>query len=73
MIKEPGHKTSERKACYHAFYVGIIISCYGLYKNVDLSGLALLIPAIGSPLMWYAGARSYLKSKSGDIKNDPSN
>lgn len=61
-----GHKTSERKACYHAFLSGLLIACYGLYKGADLSGLALLVPAVATPLMWYAGARSYVKGKQGE-------
>lgn len=63
-----GHKSSERRACYHAFYVGCAIAMYGLYTKASLEGLALLIPAVASPLMWYAGNRSYVKGKIGEDK-----
>lgn len=56
-----GHKSSERKACYHAFYASVLLAAWGLYSKVDLSGLALLLPAVSAPMMWYAGARSYVK------------
>lgn len=61
-----GHRTSERKACYHAFIVGLGIAIYGLYRGVEPEGLALLIPAVATPLMWFAGARSYVKGKQGE-------
>lgn len=63
-----GHKSSERKACYHAFYVSILLAGYGLYAKASLDGLALLIPAVSAPLMWYAGNRSYVKGKIGEDK-----
>lgn len=59
-----GHRSSERKACYHAFYASVLLAAWGLYSNVDLSGLALLLPAVSAPMMWYAGARSYVKSRT---------
>lgn len=58
-----GHRSSERKACYHAFMVSIAIAVYGIYKGADLTALGVLIGAVCSPLMWYAGARSYVKGK----------
>lgn len=61
-----GHKTSERKACYHAFLAGIILAVYGIYSGADLSALAALIIAVCTPLMWYAGNRSYVKGKNGE-------
>jgi len=64
-----GSRSSEKRACYHAFYVGALIAAYGLYKGADLTGLALLVPAVGTPLMWYAGARSYVKGKQGETGN----
>lgn len=65
-----GTRSSEKRACYHAFYVGAIIAAYGLYKGVDLTGLALLVPAVGTPLMWYAGARSAVKMAKGEKEGD---
>lgn len=65
-MKTRGQKSSERKACYHAFIAGLLIAIYGLYKGADLAGLALLVPAVSTPLMWYAGARSYIKGKHGE-------
>jgi hypothetical protein len=59
----PGRKTSERKACYHAFCVGFILALVGLYLKVDLIGLSGLIVAVCTPLMWYAGNRSYVKTR----------
>lgn len=62
-----GAKTSERKACYHAFFAGFIISLYGIHEGSDLSGLAFLIVSVGGPLMWYAGNRTALKAfKTGE-------
>lgn len=61
-----GSRSSERKACYHAFFVSIVIAIYGIYKEAPLSDLAILIGAVCSPLMWYAGARSYVKGKRGE-------
>ena len=59
-----GHRSSERKACYHAFYVSVLLAAWGMYSKVDLSGLALLLPAVCAPMMWYAGARSYVKARA---------
>lgn len=61
-----GHKTSERKACYHAFFAGLVLAAFGVYMDVDLTGLAALIGAVTLPLMWYAGARTVKKIKGGD-------
>lgn len=61
-----GRKSSERKACYLAFFAGFALAAYGIYKGVDLVGLAALVPAVGVPLMWYAGARSYVKGRNGE-------
>lgn len=60
-----GHRSSERKACYHAFYASVLLAAWGLYSKADLSGLALLLPAVSAPMMWYAGSRSYVKAKQG--------
>lgn len=61
-----GSKSSEKKALYHAFFVSIIIALYGIYKEVDLAALGVLIGAVCSPMMVYAGARSYVKGKQGE-------
>ena len=65
-----GHKSSERKACYLAFYFGVVMAIYGVYKGADLTALAILIPAVSTPLLWYAGARSLIKAKNGESEND---
>jgi len=59
-----GHKTSERKACYMAFYAGLGLALSGIYAGADLGGLAGLIVAVCTPLMWYAGNRSYVKTRT---------
>ena len=57
-----GHRSSERD--YHALAKCIgPFGRMGLYSNVDLSGLALLLPAVSAPMMWFAGARS-VKSRT---------
>jgi len=60
-LKSEGHRTSERKACYHAFYAALILAGYGICEGVDLSDLGVLIGAVVLPLMWYAGARTAYK------------
>lgn len=62
MIKD-GKTTSERAACYHAFYAGLIVGLAGIYFNADLTALGVLIGSITLPLMWYAGMRTGLKVK----------
>ena len=68
-----GAKSSEKKACYHAFYAGMILAGGGLYLESDLVALAALIAAVASPLMFYAGARTAYKCKQGeeDVKINP--
>lgn len=63
MDKE-GRKTSERAACYHAFYASFILASYGIYKAVDLTALGVLIGSVALPLMFYAGNRTTLKVKN---------
>ncbi len=60
-----GHKTSERKACYHAVYISLFVALLGIWKGADLDSLAVLVCAVNAPLMWYAGNRSYLKARIG--------
>ena len=62
-----GSKTSERKACYHAFIAGFLLAAFGIYHGSDLTALGVLIGAVTLPLMWYAGARTTLKVKRGDV------
>lgn len=61
-----GHHSSERKALYHAFIVSVFIAVYGIYAGADLAALGVLIGAVCSPMMVYAGARSYVKGKQGE-------
>jgi hypothetical protein len=62
----PGNKTSEQKACYVAFFVGLGLALSGIASGADLAGLSALVVAVCSPLMWYAGNRSYLKARKGE-------
>jgi hypothetical protein len=61
-----GHRTSERKACYHAFIAAFLIACYGIYEGSDLTALGILIGAVTMPLMWFAGMRTVKKWKHGE-------
>lgn len=60
-----GLKSSEYRVLFLAFWGNILLSVYGITHGVDLMGLAALIPAINSPLMFYAGSRAYVKGKQG--------
>ena len=72
MDKE-GKKTSERAACYHAFYASFILASYGIYKAVDLTALGILIGSVTLPLTWYAGNRTFLKTKNGKKNENKEN
>ena len=61
-----GHKSSERKAAYHAFFAGFILAAYGIYTKADLSALGILIGGVVSPLIAYGGFRTALKRKQGE-------
>lgn len=61
-----GSKSSEKKACYDAFYVGVALSVVGIYAGTDVTALAALIVAVSAPLMWYAGARTMHKRVNGE-------
>ena len=61
-----GDKSSERRACYHAFFAGCVLAVSGLYLQSDLTALGILIGAVSAPLMWYAGNRTLLKRKTGE-------
>jgi len=61
-----GSKSSEKKACYDAFYFGFVLAIWGIWYNVDITGLATLIFAVTAPLMWYAGNRTAYKFKNGE-------
>lgn len=65
-MRTRGSKSSERKACYHAFIASFALAAYGIYANADLSSLGILIGTVAMPLMWYAGARTALKIKKGE-------
>jgi hypothetical protein len=65
-LTSKGVRTSEYKSLRNCFYVGVFIALYGIAKGADLMGLAALIPAVCSPMMVYAGARSYVKGKNGE-------
>lgn len=61
-----GQKSSERRACYHAFFAGFLLAGFGIWKGAALAGLAGLIVAVCGPLMWYAGCRTAYKSRHGE-------
>ena len=61
-----GDKSSERRACYHAFYAALALAALGIAYNANLTGLGILIGAVTMPLMWYAGNRTALKRKHGE-------
>ena len=61
-----GAKSSEKKACYNAFYAGMVLAGGGIYLEADLVALSALIVAVTSPLMFYAGARTAYKCKQGE-------
>jgi len=65
-MKTRGSKSSERKACYHAFIAGVAMACYGIYHGADLNALGVLIGSVTLPLMWFAGNRTALKMKQGE-------
>ena len=65
-MKTRGSKSSEKKACYHAFLASFALAAFGIYQGSDLSALGVLIGSVCLPLMWYAGARSYVKGKHGE-------
>lgn len=66
MCKTRGQKSSERKACYHAFYAALVMGTFGIYLQADLSALSVLVGAVCAPLMVYAGARTALKRAQGE-------
>lgn len=61
-----GKQSTEYKSLRTCFYACLCLVIYGIYKEVDLMGLAAVIPALCSPMMVYAGARSYVKGKQGE-------
>lgn len=65
-MKTRGLKSSEYKSLRSCFYVGLLMAMYGIHKGVDLGDMAILIPAVCSPMMFYAGARSYVKKHNGE-------
>ena len=65
-MKTRGHRSSERKACYHAFLAGLFLGAFGIYMGADLTALGVLIGSVCLPLMWYAGMRTVKKSFHGE-------
>lgn len=61
-----GNKSSEKSACYRAFYAGLFVAVFGIYMGSDLGGLAMLITAVSAPMMFYAGARTAYKRARGE-------
>jgi hypothetical protein len=61
-----GVRSSEYKALRNCFLAGLTLAVYGISREADLMGLAALIPAVCSPMMVYAGARSYVKGRQGE-------
>lgn len=65
-MRTRGSRSSERKACYHAFIASFALAAYGIYHKSDLTDLGVLVGTVSMPLMWYAGARTALKIKKGE-------
>jgi uncharacterized membrane protein YiaA len=65
-MKTRGSKSSERKACYHAFIAGVAMACYGIYHGADLNALGVLIGSVTLPLMVYGGFRTAYKRVHGE-------
>ena len=61
-----GRKSSEYKSLKTCFIANLCLVIYAIHEGVDLGGMVALIPAINSPIMFYAGARSYVKGKNGE-------
>jgi hypothetical protein len=61
-----GHKSSERKAVYHAFFVNALLIGFAIYKGSDLGGIAGALGAMNTLVMAYVFGRSYVKGKNGD-------
>ncbi len=61
-----GRKTSELMVSTRAVLIGLTMAVYGIYKEADITALALLIPSVTAPYMWYVGARTTLKVKNGE-------
>jgi hypothetical protein len=68
MTMTRGKKSSEKKACYVAFFGSFILGSLGLFKGADLSALGVLVGAVNLPLMWYAGMRTANKIKNGETQ-----
>lgn len=67
-MKTRGHRSSERKACYHAFFASLILAAFGIYVEADLTALGVLIGSVCLPLMWFAGMRTTVKSLNGETE-----
>lgn len=63
-----GRRSSELMVSTRAVAIGLVMAIYGIYKDADITALALLIPAVTAPYMWYVGARTTLKTKQGETE-----
>lgn len=62
-----GHKSSERKAAYHATFLGVCILLFGIYHGADLSGLGVAIGIVLSPISFlYPASRTIVKAMKGE-------
>lgn len=59
-----GHRSSERKAVYHAFFVNVMLIAWGIHKASDLSDLGIALGAANTLVMAYVFGRSYVKRKN---------
>ena len=63
-----GTKSSEYKSLRTCFYCCFLLTLYTVYKDRDLGDLAILLPALCSPIMFYAGCRTHVKGKNGETE-----
>lgn len=61
-----GLKSSERKACYEAFYANLALVAVFAVCKLDMNILVGLLPVVNLPLMWLAGMRTVNKWKNGE-------
>lgn len=61
-----GLKSSEYKLAQRTFLACFIMSLYGIFKGVDLMGLAALVTALGTVATGYGYNRSKVKAGQGE-------
>lgn len=68
-FKTRGYVSSERRACYHAFYAAFAMAMFGVAMGVtNYTGYAVLVTAVVSPLaILYNGGRVATKWKEGEF------